>query len=215
MRKSTMVWALAALSVAGCSSPTHAPSKATAVSSSSSAASSAASSSSRAPATAQDTAPVGKAGTPRGGGVSLGGLKRTDSAAVASAAVRGANIVDLLLDHSPVDAQRRVSSLMSPDLAKVLAQPLAAQSAVGAGWPGWEELRSRQGWSSADAMNIGESGDGDHGNTSVQRFMVTVTGHDAHGWSSQLSQDPWLVKLSRTSAGAPWQVTGMQRLAVS
>lgn len=190
--------------LAGCSSnePANAPS-----SSSSSSSRSVTSS-----ATSRDTAPIGKTGTPRGGKVEVSKVKRTDAAAVAIAAVKGTNTVDLKLDASPVDGQRRVAGLMTPQLAKVLSQPLAAQSAQGGGFPGWDELRSHDGYSSAEVMNVSEHGDGEHGNTATQRLFVTVTGHDAHGWKQQLSTSTVLVTMTRTKAGAPWQVQSMQAL---
>ena len=158
---------------------------------------------------------MGKSGTPRGGGVDVRAVKRTDSLAVATAAVKATTTLDTRLDRAPVDGQRRVSALMTPQLASVLARPLSSQSGVGAGFPGWEALRTHQGWSTATVENADELGAGDQGNTSSHKLLVTMTGHDAHGWKQQLSADPWVVQLSRATAKSPWQVQSIEWLGAN
>ncbi|MDQ2851585.1 MAG: hypothetical protein M3Y49_12795, partial [Actinomycetota bacterium] len=88
--------------------------------------------------TAPNAVPSGKPGAPRGGVVA--GVNTADPSAVAVAAAQTTYRWDTRIDQGPIDAERRASTWLAPQLVAQL-QPATA----GAG-AAWNTLAAHQGW---------------------------------------------------------------------
>lgn len=157
--------------------------------------------------TASPTIAKGKSGTPRGGGPKS--VDRHDSTATGAEALRLTLTADAALDNSPVDAQRRAASLLTPQLAKVLSKPLGGNGGGGA-WPGWNDVRTHKGYTRVTTTVMDDDAAPDAPTTSAHRYRAVVTATDGKGWTKPVSDHLWLVTMTRSSTTQPWQVQSLE-----
>ncbi len=155
--------------------------------------------------TAPNAVPSGKPGAPRGGVVA--GVNTADPSAVAVAAAQTTYRWDTRIDQAPIDAERRASTWLAPQLVAQL-QPATA----GAG-AAWNTLAAHQGWSSTTAVVDSAPRPPDTATTADRQVNVTQTFHGSGGWTAPAQTHAVLEQLTRAGGSGPWRVSVLKVLS--
>lgn len=153
-------------------------------------------------------APAGGLLVPRGAGISAPGaaLDRHDATAVGSAFAIASFAYDASMDTSPFDAQVRSAAFATPTYAASLRRPLANPGSAQ-----FNDLSDHHGYTTvALSENHDDGRPPDTTTAAVRSWTANITGHAPDGWSAPMGSALLYVSLTRPSAGAVWQVAGVQ-----
>lgn len=196
-RASAVVAALAALTVAGCSSG-HSTAKPVTVPP-------------PAPAASGDRVPSlkpippGHPGTPPVPLPAPSSVKGDDPEAVSRAVVTIQWTVDTSIDNSRHDAALRAAPFLEPAyLAFLKAHPPVA--APGAEWAEWTRHRA---YTTVATRALHDERPADSATEARRQWLVTTTPRGRDGWSGRPTTTTAFVTMTRERAGAPWRVSGI------
>lgn len=148
------------------------------------------------------TVAPGRAGTPRGGAVAHGGVRRGSASSVARAAVLITTRMDTTIDRAPVDAEARAAWLMTGRLARAVRTPV-----TGTGGGLWDAATAHRAWSTPVLASTSLGTDTPSTPTLTGRcYLVTISWHGTHGWHRTQRDVGYCVELTRTPHTSAWQV---------
>lgn len=157
------------------------------------------------PTDSREAVPAGAEGIPRGLGLDISEVDRSDPDAVTDAVLTIMHTHDTDIDLSPSDAPRRAVQLLTPEYAATTNQTIP-----GGGGADWTTLAQAGGYTTVTLEDITEYDAPQDTDTEAYRErIVTVTSHTPLTALPDPQQYLTWVTLTRPSAEDPWAIASV------